>query len=262
MSRARLRRLAVTAAVAALVALPVAPAAAAGPGETEVVIVHGVPGLKVDVLVDGATALRKFEFGGIQQVTLPSATYRVEIIESGTTGPVLLGGNFTLPSGGSVTLAAHLKADGSPTLAAYVNQRSATGIQPFHLAQFGAVDILAGGAVALKGVTNGQTARIDVPANTPIPGVGVAATGSGTAAIDLGIVEVPPSTLVLAYAIGSAADGSLTVVTSSVATGGAVPTGVPSGLAPSVPTSALLVAALAALAALGSVVPAYAARRR
>lgn len=259
MSKNRTRRAAVLAAAAALAVLPVAPAAAAG--ETEVVVVHGVPGVTVDVLVDGAAAITDFQYGSIVKVVLPSKSYKIDIVAAGTTGPAVLSGTFALPAGASVTLAAHLTAGangiGTPTLKAYVNQRGGTGIQPFHLANFGAVDVLAGGSAALKGVTNGQTARIDVPGGTSVPGVGLAAAGSTTAALSLGTVTVPEGVLILAYAIGDAND--LQVITEVIPVS-AVPHSVPSGLAPSVPGTTVLALALALVAA-GLMVPAVASRR-
>jgi hypothetical protein len=241
--RLRARRAVVALAAATLVILPATAASAAGAGETEVVIVHGVPNLTVDILVNGAPALTSVDFGDVAKVILPSATYKVDIVAAGTTGPAVLSGSFALKSRTSVTLAAHLKADGSPTLAAYVNQRGATGIQPFHLAAFPAVDILAGGSTALSGVTNGVTARIDVPGGTTVNAVGIAAAGSTTAALPIGDVTVPEGVLVLAYAIGDAS--TLRVVTEVIPVI-PTPTGVPSGegglAEPMAPFVALLLA--------------------
>lgn len=249
-TRQRVRRAAVVLAAASLALLPATAASAAGAGETEVVIVHGVPDLTVDILVNGAPALTSVDFGDIAKVILPSATYKVDIVAAGTTGPAVLSGSFTLPSRTSVTLAAHLKADGSPTLAAYVNQRGATGIQPFHLAAFPAVDVLAGGGTALKNVTNGVTARIDVPGGVTVNEVGLAAAGSTTAALPIGDVTVPEGVLVLAYAIGDAE--TLRVVTEVIPVL-PTPAGVPSGEGALADPMAPAVAVLLALAIAGAV---------
>ncbi|MEX0868760.1 MAG: hypothetical protein WD011_03725, partial [Nitriliruptoraceae bacterium] len=132
---------------------------------------------------------------------LPAGDYTLAVAAAGTTDAVLEL-DATLTAGTSVTVAAYLDPNGVPQLRAFVNENDASGIQPFHLANFGAVDILAGGDVALAGVTNGQTARIDVEGGTTVSNVGIAAAGSGTSAIALGDVTVPAGTLVLAYAIG------------------------------------------------------------
>ncbi len=196
------RRILTGIVAAALAVLPAAAASASSHDTAEVVVVHGVPGLEVDVLVDGAAAIEGFNFGDDPVVTsLPAGSYTLAVAAAGTTDPVLTL-DATLVAGTSVTVAAHLDASGNPQLRAYVNENSATGIQPFHLANFGAVDIFAGGEPVLEGVTNGQTARIDVDGGTTVPGVGIGAAGSGEVAIDLGSVTVPANTLVLAYAIG------------------------------------------------------------
>jgi hypothetical protein len=219
-------------AAAAAAALAVIPATAmAQEGTAEVVAVHGIPqsifdtlgadSTAVDVYVAGSydSPLLTFEFGETGSLDVPAGAYDLEVFAAGadTSGdPVLELSTPSLSAGMSASVVAHLTADGAPTLAAYVNENDGTGIQVFHTAQFGAVDIIADGAAALEGVTNGQTARIDVPGGTTVPGVGVAPAG-GEVALPLGDVTVPEDTLVLAYAIGSAEDESLQVVTATTA---------------------------------------------
>jgi hypothetical protein len=201
---------------AALALLPLNAAAAQAPAQ--VVIVHGVPGLTVDVLVNGAVAVAGFRFADEPVVTtLPAGTYTLAVAAAGTTTPVL-SLDATLTAGTSVTVAAHLDAAGQPKLAAYANQNSATGIQPFHLANFGAVDILSGTTAVLAGVTNGQTARIDVPGGTTVPAVGIGAAGTNVPAISLGDMTVKAGELRLVYAIGPNTGATLpTVVQAAVA---------------------------------------------
>ncbi len=179
----------------------------------EVVAVHGVPpetfaalgvdDTAVDVWVNGEVAF-SFSYGDTQVVdTLEAGTeYTLEVAPAGSEEPILDLGPVSLEDGTSTSVVAHLDANGDPTLAAYGNETDATGIQVFHTASFGAVDIIAGGAAALEGVENGATARIDLDGGTTAEGVGVAPAGDEVA-IDLGDVEVPADTLVLAYAIGA-----------------------------------------------------------
>ncbi len=187
----------------AALALAVIPAAAFAANHTaQVVVVHGVPGLEVDILVDGDAAIEGFSFADDPVVTeLPAGSYTLGVAPAGTTDAVLEL-DATLAAGSSVTVAAFLDTNGDPQLRAFANEVAASGIQPFHIADFGAVDILAGGDAVLEGVTNGQTARIDVDGGTTVPDVGIGAAGAGEAAIELGDVRVPADTLVLAYAIG------------------------------------------------------------
>jgi hypothetical protein len=184
----------------------------------EVVAVHGVPdevfdalgadSTDVDVLVNGDVAFT-FGYGDTQVVdSLEAGTeYTIEVAPAGSDDAILELGPVTLDDGTSTSVVAHLDASGNPVLEAYGNETDATGIQVFHTANFGAVDILAGGSPVLEGVENGATARIDLDGGTTAEGVGVAPAG-GDVAIDLGDVEVPQDTLVLAYAVGQLpADG-------------------------------------------------------
>lgn len=196
----------------------------------EVVAVHGIPqsvfdtlgadSTAVDVYVAGSydTPLVTFEFGDTGTLEVPPGAYDLEVFAAGAdTGgdPVLTLTTPELTAGMSASVVAQLdEAGDTPSLNAYVNQTDATGIQVFHTAAFGPVDVVADGEVALAGAANGDTARIDVPGGTTVPGVGVAPAG-GDVALDLGDVTVPADTLVLAYAIGSADDESLQVVTAT-----------------------------------------------
>jgi hypothetical protein len=178
----------------------------------EVVAVHGVPdevfdalgadSTDVDVLVNGDVAFT-FGYGDTQVVdSLEAGTeYTIEVAPAGSDDAILELGPVTLEDGTSTSVVAHLDGSGDPVLEAYGNETDATGIQVFHTANFGAVDIIAGGEPVLEGVENGATARIDLEGGTTVEGVGVAPAG-GDVAIDLGDVEVPADTLVLAYAVG------------------------------------------------------------
>lgn len=186
--------------------------------DAEVVVVHGVPGLTVDIQVNGETAIEGFEFGDVVQTTLPPGDYSFSANDPDTGEELLLlGVEGGLQAGWSYSVAAYL-SDGEPTLLAFVNENDDTGIQPFHLADFPAVAIVADGAIALDDVENGNTARIDVPGEEPGPVVGIAPAGSTEVVIDLGRVDVAYNQVVLAYAIGPDEGEELpTVVTAKTA---------------------------------------------
>lgn len=236
-------------AAATLALLPLTAAVAQEGVGAEIVVVHGVPGLEVDVLVDGTAAITGFEFGDVVRTTLPAGDYTFAVAATGTTTPILTP-DATLGVGLSATIAAYLDTSGTPLLQAFVNENGASGIQPFHLADFGAVDILSGTTTVLGPVTNGQTARIDVPGGTTVADVGIGlAPAEGTAALELGDVTVARNQLVLVYAIGPDTGATLpTVVTSSTNVGGVqvIPSG-EGGPTAARPLVALAVAALGEL---------------
>jgi hypothetical protein len=208
------RKLTVAAAAAALAVVPMSAAMADSHETAEVVIVHGVPDLEVDILVDGDVALESVNFEDIAVVDLPAGTYDLAVNAAGTDDEALGAEGVELAAGASYSVVAHLTEDGEPTLSLDANVTDeGAGIQVFHKAAFGAVDILPTEATGLEGVTNPATAFIATGAGD-VEGVGVAAAGEDTAAIDLGTVTVPENTSVLAYAIGDA--DTITVVTQAI----------------------------------------------
>lgn len=180
----------------------------------EVVAVHGVPdevfaalgvdSSEVDVLVNGDVAF-SFSYGETLVVdSLEAGTeYTIEVAPAGG-DPILDLGPVTLEDGTSTSVVAHLTDAGDPALTAFENETDATGIQVFHAANFGPVDIVVGDDRPVEGAANGDTAALPVGAGS-FEGVGVAPAGDDVA-IDLGTVDVPEDTLVLAYAVGQLAD--------------------------------------------------------
>jgi hypothetical protein len=247
-------------AAAALAVLPLTAAAADEHIGAEIVVVHGVPGLEVDVLVDGVAAITGFSFGDVVKTTLPAGDYTFGVAATGTT-TAILELEASLGAGLSATIAAYLDTNGDPQLQGFVNENGASGIQPFHLANFGAVDILSGTTTVLGPVTNGQTARIDVAGGTTVADVGIGAAGSGTAALSLGDVTVLRNQLVLVYAIGPNTGETLpTVVTASTNVGGVQI--IPSGTGGQTSTLPLLVLSVMLAGSVLAVAPRLAARSR
>lgn len=239
---------------AMLLALLPATAASAQSSEGQVVVVHGVPDLTVDVYVNGDLTLEDFEFGTVAgPLTLPAGTYDLEIYPADadpSSSDPALAGSTDLPGGAYATIAAYLQEGGAPTLGVFVENNSATDagnarITARHLADFGAVDILANDGAVWEGVTNGVGADTDVPADTyniKITAAGDASTVAFDA--DLNLLE---GTNTIAYAIGSVAGGSFQVVANTITGLQSAPEGVPTGTAGLAGTSsALPVAVIAA----------------
>jgi hypothetical protein len=96
-----------------------------------------------------------------------------------------------------------------------------------HLADFGAVDVLANDEAVWEGVTNGAGADTDVPADT----YNIKITAAGDPATvaydqDLALAE---GTNTIAYAIGSVSGGSFQVVAAALSGLATAPEGVPTG---------------------------------
>ncbi len=252
-----MRKITTLIAALAIVALP-AGAAFAQSNEGQVIVVHGVPDLDVDIYVNGELTLETFQYGQVAgPLNLPEGSYDIEIYAAGADPEAdspALEGSADLPAGAAATIAAYLQEGGDPTLGVFVENTSeiAAGearISAYHLADFGAVDILANDGAVWEGVTNGQGANTDVPADTY--NIKITAAGdSETVAFDAD-VALAEGTNTIAYAIGSVAGGSFQVVTSALTGLGAAPDGVPTGTAGlQADTSIWLTVALAGLAAI------------
>lgn len=219
--------------------MALAPATAvAQSSEGQVVVVHGVPDLAVDVYVNGDLTLEGFEYGTVAgPLTLPAGTYDLEIYpadaDPDSTDPALAG-SADLTAGAYVTIAAYLQEGGSPALGVFAENNTSTDagnarITARHLADFGAVDILANDGAVWEGVVNGGGADAEVPADTY--NIKITAAGDAdTVAFDADL-DLAEGTNTLAYAIGSVAGGTFQVVANTITGLESAPEGVPTGTA-------------------------------
>lgn len=261
-----MRKIKIALLALALAAIP-ATAALADSHEGEVIVVHGVPGLAVDIYVNGDLTFENSEFGDVfGPLALPVGSYDIEIYATGAdpdaTDPALAG-STDLPSGAVATIAAYLEEGGAPTLGVFVENNSTTDagnarITARHLADFGAVDVLANDAEVWGDVTNGVGADTDVPAGTYNIKI-TAANDAGTVAFNADL-DLAEGTNTIAYAIGSVEGGTFQVAAASISGLHSAPSGVPAGTAgmasDATPLLPFALAALAALAIGGSVVAA------
>jgi hypothetical protein len=254
-------------AAAALAIVPATAAFGSSHTNAEVVIVHGVPDLEVDILINGETSdLTGLNYQDTATIEVPEGSYTLGVAAAGTTDAIIEA-DATVSAGESYSVVAYPEGDGSgdgtPTLGVFANENDVAGIQPFHTANFPNVSIIAGGEIVegFEDIPSGATARIAIDGT--VPGVGIGLANSADVAIDLGDVEVPADTLVLAYAVGPAGDAPDVIVETVSTHSGDTPSSVPSGSAGLV--SNTLPAAVLALMLLGAVAiatPALAAARR
>ena len=249
-----------------LVLMASAPAQAAD--DATLYVFHGVPGLTVDVYVNGDLTLDDFEPGTFAgPLDLPAGTYTVAITaadaaddSSPAIGPV----DLDLAAGKNYTAAAFLDEAGDPTAGLFTNDVSKTSagdgrLTVRHTAAAPAVDLLAGGApvAGFTDIVNGKQAKADLPAGT-VDEVAIAAAGTTDSVLDIGSVDVAEGVNTIAYAWGSLADDNLAVAVQTIDGLHSAPGSVPAGEAgladgSSTPMVALAVGALAAFGALFSV---------
>jgi len=206
-----------------------APARAATPAKATVTVVHGVPGLTVDVYVNGAKALSNFApFTITDPLKLPAGTYNIVIVPAGgDPAKPAIAGSATLMPGRNYSIVANLDANGAPTLSVFRNNLfkwvdGNTRLHVRHLAAAPAVDLnLYKGANADKffkeigDVTNGESIRTGILK----PGVYSATlepAGTETAIFGPAALTLKPNVLTIVYAVGSLSGGSFTLLVQEI----------------------------------------------
>ena len=235
--------------------------------EATVSILHGVPGVTVDVYANGEELLPDFAPGTLTDpLTLPAGEYDLAIYPAGSdpasTQPAAKADDVTVPAGANATVVAHLTAEGTPVLTPFVNDTSAVPagqarLTVRHTAAAPAVDIRAGGTVVAPGLTNPQEASLTVPAGTISADVTLA--GTGTVAIGPADLTLAEGGHTVVYAWGNAEAG-LELAVQTIDGLHSSPSGVPGGSAGLAEDGGLPTAVLG-FSALGVLIAAAGARR-
>lgn len=262
-------RLATAAGAAALGLglLAAAPSAAtSAAGTSDVAVLHGVPGLTVDVYANGDVLLEDFEPGTLTDpVKLPEGSYDLAVFPAGEGpdgDPAIRADDVAVPAGANITVVAHLDAEGNPVLTPFVNDTSKVEagrarLTVRHTAAAPAVDVRAGGDPVFEGLTNPNEAKADLPAGTVNADVVLA--GTDTVAIGPADLNLAEGSSTIVYAWGSAADNNLQLAVQTISGLHSAPGGVPSGTGGDADSGlplSLLALTLAGVAGAG-----YAARR-
>ncbi|OAE00446.1 DUF4397 domain-containing protein [Arthrobacter sp. OY3WO11] len=223
------------AAIAAAIAL--AGPAQAAEGDAQLSVLHGVPGLTVDVWVNGDRTLDDFTPGSLAgPLALPAGAYELAITASDAAdasaaviGPV----SVTLAANGNYTAVANLDAAGNPTANLFTNDVSQIEagkgkLTVRHTAAAPAVDILAGGSPVITNLANPneQTLTLD-PGTVP---AAVAATGTTAPVIGPADVTIAEGTHTIVYAWGSLADSNLQLAVQTIEGLHSAPGSVPGAL--------------------------------
>lgn len=214
---------AVAGAMTLLAGLAVAGPAQAGDGHhgketAQLSVLHGVPGLTVDVWVDGKLTLDNFTPGTLAgPLTVPDGDHKIAITGADATSadnPVIGPVTVDLEAGRNYTAVAHLAADGTPTATLFTNNTSASPdgkgkLTVRHVAAAPAVDVLAGGTAVIKGLTSPHQKTLTLKAGTV--SASVAAAGTTAPLIGPADVNIAEGKNTIVYAWGSLADNNLGV---------------------------------------------------
>ncbi|MFC8364220.1 DUF4397 domain-containing protein [Streptomyces griseorubiginosus] len=232
--------------------------------QASVSVLHGIPGLKVDVYAGDKELIPDFEPGTLTDpMKLDAGSYDIKIFKDGEgpAGTPALKKTVDVPAGANATLVAHLTADGKPALDAFVNDVSKipagkARLTVRHVAAAPAVDVRAGGTPVFKDLVNPKEAKGEVDAGTVSADVVLA--GTDTVAIGPADLDLAEGTNTVVYAWGSADDKNLQLKTQSLTGMHSAPGGVPAGESgaaathnESIPLGALSLGAVSALGVAG-----------
>ena len=212
------------------------PTTAFAADEATVSVLHGVPGATVDVYANGDALLTNFAPGTLTDpVKLPAGEYDLKVTAAGAGADgdaVIQADDVTVPAGANITVVAHLKADGSPTLTPFVNDVSKVDagearLTVRHVAAAPEVDVRANGEVAFSALANPNEVKADLPAGEISADVVLA--GTDTVAIGPADVNLAEGTNTIVYAWGSAEDTNLALAVQTITGLHSSPDGVPAG---------------------------------
>ena len=202
-------------ALAAAVLAPGGASAQGGPEGTN--LLHGIPGVPVDVYVDGTATFAGFQPGASEDLSsfAGSALNNVEIFAAGADPaadtPLLTAASLSVPATGNNSVVVHNDESGTPKISTYVNNVGETGegvgrITIRHAAAAGPVDlVLTNGDRPLVGLTNGGSQEFG-PAEGSYD-VQLAEAGTGLIPGTATTVQATEGVNLIVYAVGSAADG-------------------------------------------------------
>ncbi|MEB0004264.1 DUF4397 domain-containing protein [Cryobacterium sp. 10I1] len=192
-------------------------------GPAELTVFHGIPGVTVDVYVDGALTLDDFTPGSFSDtLSLDPGTYSVAITAADAadaSSPVIGPVDLSLKSGDNYTAVAHLTEAGEPTATLFTNNPDSVGkgkgrLTVRHVAAAPSVDVLANGAAAITDLTNPDEVELTLPTGTI--SAAVAATGTTDPLLGPADVSIAKRTNTIVYAYGSLADGTLALAVQTV----------------------------------------------
>ena len=201
-----------------LIAVAAADAAAA----SRLYIVHGVPGVPVDVYaspagapIPGTPTIAGFQPKQVFPVTAPAGQFDIRIYAAGANAqsatPVIQVLGATIPDNVELSIVAHLDANGAPRATVYQNDNGAVApgfarVSVRHTAAAPAVALTAGGIPKLA-IANPFFGDLEVPAGRAIP-LQLVVPFAGTAITPQVPLAFNSGARYFVYAIGSVAQGT------------------------------------------------------
>lgn len=195
------------------VAIPTFGVGRASAVDSQVYLVHGIPGVPVDVYAGGTAEANKvltdFQPGTVEgPLPIPEGPLPVVVVATGDDPTVeanqVINQTLDVPGGANLSVVANVEGD-TPNLQAFANDLSAVAegssrVTVRHTADAPTVDIAVNGEVAIPGLAPGTQASAVLPAGT----YDFSVLAGGSPVLNLPGTEIPPAKNVIVYAVGSA----------------------------------------------------------
>jgi hypothetical protein len=208
---------------------------AQGPPAPSVALLHGLPGVVADVTVAGQVVVPNFQPGQIQDLSaFAGQTLRDVSVRAAGSDQVLIGpiDALAVPAAGNVTIVAHPRDDGTPTLSTFENDVTAipagqARLTIRHVAGLPAANLLVGPTMPFVDMTNGGQVSALLPAG-PVTQVSLLPAGA-PAPIALPDLTLRAGEHLVVYATGTLSQGTVTAYAQSLGGLGGTPTRVNTG---------------------------------
>jgi len=204
--------------LAAVAAMTFVPHTASGQESPDLMLVHALKGVTVDIAVDGTVIVPDFKEGSSANInSFAGQTLSNVTITDSTSGDTLLGpvASLEIPASGSHSIVAHRTESGDVTITTYANDVSATSagnarLTVRHTAEAAALDLKIGSETPISGLTNPNEQSIELPVGQLTDAMTAPAGGDAIAGISTLNLDANTNTIV--YVIGATSDDSIDFV--------------------------------------------------
>ena len=215
------------AATMVMAGLMAAGGVASAAGKATLNVVHGIPGVTVDVCVNGSKAITNFAPGDVvKNIELPAGSYTFKVVAKGDpcSGTGIIVVTTPLMAGTNYTAVANLNASGDPNLKLFTNnvnptKRGKARLSVRHTADAPAVNVWVNGMKLIRGTdfTWGKSATLQTPKG--VYAAWVSLPGDYTPVIGPAVLELKAGHAYQVYAWGDGTSGySFAVVKLKVGT--------------------------------------------
>lgn len=192
--------------------------------DDSVTILHGIPGITVDLVIDDEVVIAGFDAGDTQDFT-PLAGMTLNDIEARRAGSdeVVIGpiDSFEVPGDGNNSVVIHLDEVGEPTITSFANESIPTDqgrglLTVRHAAAAPQIAVLVDGQEVLSGIGNGTGDGVVLPAGEIVDAV---VTVDGAPIASMPNLQLESNSQLIVYIGGNAADDDLEFYLQAVAGG-------------------------------------------